>query len=403
MSKRYKLNPILVVVLTVFIDMIGYGIIIPLLPYYTETFQSGSIALGILLASFAAMQFLFAPILGRASDKFGRKPILLLSLLISFVGFTIFSFANSYLVLLLSRLIAGIATERAIAQAIIADLTDKKTRTKQMGKIGAAIGAGFIIGPALGGALSIFGFSVPGYIAMLLTVINILFVLYFIPETNKNQNNLTKQNKTTTNYGRGIIETIKNPLIGPMLLTYGIITVAFSAIPVIIPLLGIQYYNFSALDLSYIFIYIGLVQVILQGFLIDKLTKKLGGEKLLIIGPIIMGIGVFLTPLFKNVLFFYFTNALVAAGFAIMNTTIPSLISKTAKPDEQGQFLGVAASVASISYIPGPLFGGLIVEFGGIVAPFLISAFLLLISVGISYKIFSQHQLTNQKQQNQLT
>ena len=403
MSKRYKLNPILVVVLTVFIDMIGYGIIIPLLPYYTDTFQSGSIALGILLASFAAMQFLFAPILGKASDKFGRKPILLLSLLISFAGFTIFSFANSYLVLLLSRLIAGIATERAVAQAIIADLTDKKTRTKQMGKIGAAIGAGFIIGPALGGALSIFGYSFPGYIAMFLTVINILFVLYFIPETNKNQNNLLQQNKTTTNYGRGIIETIKKPLVGPMLLTYGIITVAFSAIPVIIPLLGIQYYNFSALDLSYIFIYIGLVQVFLQGFLIDKLTKKLGGEKLLIIGPIVMGIGVFLTPLFKSVLFFYFTNALLAAGFGIMNTTIPSLISKIAKPVEQGQFLGVAASVASISNIPGPLFGGLIVEFGGIVAPFLISAFLLLISVGIGYRIFSQHQLINQKQQNQLT
>jgi len=403
MSKRYKLNPILVVVLTVFIDMIGYGIIIPLLPYYTETFQSGSIALGILLASFAAMQFLFAPILGKASDKFGRKPILLLSLLISFVGFTIFSFANSYLVLLISRLIAGIATERAVAQAIIADLTDKKTRTKQMGKIGAAIGAGFIIGPALGGALSIFGFSVPGYVAMFLTVINILFVLYFVPETNKNKNNLLQQNKTTTNYGCGILETIKKPLVGPMFLTYGIMTVAFSAIPVIIPLLGIQYYNFSALDLSYIFIYIGLVQVILQGFLIDKLTKKLGGEKLLIIGPIVMGIGVFLTPLFKNVLFFYFTNALLAAGFGIMNTTIPSLISKTAKPVEQGQFLGVAASVASISNIPGPLFGGLIVAFGGIVAPFLISAFLLLISVGIGYKIFSQHQLNIQKQQNQLT
>ena len=394
MSKRYKLNPILVVVLTVFIDMIGYGIIIPLLPYYTETFQSGSIALGILLASFAAMQFLFAPILGKASDKFGRKPILLLSLLISFAGFTIFSFANSYLVLLLSRLIAGIATERAVAQAIIADLTDKKTRTKQMGKIGAAIGAGFIIGPALGGALSIFGFSFPGYVAMLLTAINILFVLYFIPETNKNKNN-PPQNQTSTNYGREILETIKKPLIGPMLLTYGIITVAFSAIPVIIPLLGIQYYNFSVLDLSYIFIYIGLVQVILQGFLIDKLTKRLGGEKLLIIGPIIMGIGVFLTPLFKNVLFFYFTNALLAAGFGIMNTTIPSLISKTAKSDEQGQFLGVAASVASISNIPGPLFGGLMVEFGGIVAPFLFSAFLLLISVGIGYKIFSQHQLNN--------
>ena len=393
MEKRYKLNPILVIVLTVFIDIIGFGIIIPLLPFYAEIFQAGPIYLGILIASFAIMQFIFAPILGRASDKFGRKPILLLSLFVSFVGFTIFSFANSYLVLLLSRIIAGVATERAVAQAYIADITDNKTRTKQMGKIGAAIGAGFIFGPAIGGALSVFGFSVPGYLAMALTAFNILFVFYFIPESNKNPG---KKSKTNLNFGREILETIKKPLIGPTLLIYFIITVAFSAIPVIVPLLSIEYYNFTSLDLSYVFIYIGLVQVILQGFLIDKLTKKLGEEKLLIIGPIIMGIGVFLMPLFRSVLFFYFTNALLAAGFGIMNTTIPSLISKTAKLDEQGQFLGVAASVASIANIPGPLFGGLIVAFGGIVSPFLISAFLLLISVGISYRVFTQRQLKNQ-------
>ncbi|MCJ7713694.1 MFS transporter, partial [Candidatus Bathyarchaeota archaeon] len=169
MEKRYKLNPILVIVLTVFIDIIGFGIIIPLLPFYAETFQAGPIYLGILIASFAIMQFIFAPILGRASDKFGRKPVLLLSLFVSFVGFTIFAFANSYLILLLSRIIAGVATERAVAQAYIADITDNKTRTKQMGKIGAAIGAGFIFGPAIGGALSVFGFSVPGYLAMALT------------------------------------------------------------------------------------------------------------------------------------------------------------------------------------------------------------------------------------------
>ena len=393
MEKRYKLNPVLVIVLTVFIDIIGYGIIIPLLPFYAETFQAGPIYLGILIASFAIMQFIFAPILGRASDKFGRKPILLLSLCVSFVGFTIFSFANSYLILLLSRIIAGIATERAVAQAYIADITDNKTRTKQMGKIGAAIGAGFIFGPAIGGALSVFGFSVPGYLAMALTAFNILFVFYFIPESNKNPE---KKSKTNLNFGREILETIKKPLIEPTLLIYFLITVAFSAIPVIVPLLSIEYYNFTSLDLSYIFIYIGIVQVILQGFLIDKLTRKLGEEKLLIIGPIIMGIGIFLMPLFRSVLFFYFTNALLAAGFGIMNTTSTSLISKTAKLAEQGQFLGVAASVASIANIPGPLFGGLIVAFGGIVSPFLLSAFLLLISVGISYRVFAQRQIKNQ-------
>jgi predicted MFS family arabinose efflux permease len=402
MKKKPKLNPILVIVITVFIDIIGYGIIIPLLPYYAKTFQAGPLYLGILIASFAIMQFFFAPILGNASDKFGRKPMLLLSLFISFVGFTIFSFANSYLILLLSRIIAGIATERAIAQAYIADLTDKKTRTKEMGKIGASIGAGFLIGPALGGALGIFGFSVPGYLAMLLTAINILFVFFFVPESNKNKKNPTQQTKTVSNYVHKLIRVIKKPLIGSTLLIYFIITVAFSAIPVIVPLLGMEYYNFTSLDLSFIFIYIGLVQIILQGFLIDRLTKKIGQEKLIVIGPIIMAIGIFFMPLFKNLVFFYFTNALLAAGFGIMNTTIPALISKKAKFDEQGRFLGVASSVASIANIPGPLLGGLLVDFGGIVTPFLLSAFLLLISIGIGYRVYNQSQLNTTKTQNSI-
>lgn len=402
MKKKLKLNPILVIVITVFIDIIGYGIIIPLLPYYAKTFQAGPLYLGILIASFAIMQFFFAPILGNASDKFGRKPMLLLSLFISFVGFTIFSFANSYLILLLSRIIAGIATERAIAQAYIADLTDKKTRTKEMGKIGASIGAGFLIGPALGGALGIFGFSVPGYLAMLLTAINILFVFFFVPESNKNKKNPTQQTKTVSNYVHKLIRVIKKPLIGSTLLIYFIITVAFSAIPVIVPLLGMEYYNFTSLDLSFIFIYIGLVQIILQGFLIDRLTKKIGQEKLIVIGPIIMAIGIFFMPLFKNLVFFYFTNALLAAGFGIMNTTIPALISKKAKFDEQGRFLGVASSVASIANIPGPLLGGLLVDFGGIVTPFLLSAFLLLISIGIGYRVYNQSQLNTTKTQNSI-
>ncbi|HLN45939.1 MAG TPA: MFS transporter, partial [Candidatus Sulfotelmatobacter sp.] len=126
------LSPILVIVLTVFIDITGYGLIIPLLPFYADKFQAGPAALGILVASFAIMQFFFSPLLGRASDKRGRKPILIVSLLFSFVGFTVFSFAQSYLMLLVSRIIAGLATERAVAQAYIADITDHKGRTKEM-------------------------------------------------------------------------------------------------------------------------------------------------------------------------------------------------------------------------------------------------------------------------------
>jgi len=391
--KNRGLSPILILVITVFIDMTGYGIIIPLLPFYVESFQAGPTALGILIASFAVMQFFFSPLIGSASDKFGRKPILLFSLFISLISFTLFSFANSYLILLLSRIIAGIATERAVAQAYIADVTDKKTRAKQLGKIGAGLGAGFILGPAIGGVLSTFGFSVPGYAAMLLTITNIIFVFYFLPESNRIKNNLVKKTKSTLSYGQGILKTLRTPLFGPTLLILFIITFAFSAIPVIVPILTIEFYNFSSLELSYLFIYIGLIQIFLQGFLIGKLVARVGEEKLIIAGPMLMGIGIFLMPIFESVYLFFVASALMAVGFGMVNTAIPALISKKTQLEEQGRVLGVAGSVVSIANIPGPLLGGLIIDFLGLSAPFLIAAFMLIISVILGCRVYGECKL----------
>ena len=398
--KKQGLSPILILVITVFIDMTGYGIIIPLLPFYVESFQAGPTALGILIASFAIMQFFFSPLIGSASDKFGRKPILLFSLFISFISFTLFSFANSYLILLLSRIIAGIATERAVAQAYIADVTDKKTRAKELGKIGAGLGAGFILGPAIGGVLSTFGFSVPGYAAMLLTITNIIFVFYFLPESNRIKNKIVKKTKSTLSYGHGILKTLRTPLFGPTLLILFIITFAFSAIPVIVPILTIEFYNFSSLELSYLFIYIGLIQIFLQGFLIGKLVARAGEEKLIIAGPMLMGIGIFLMPTFESLSLFFVASALMAAGFGMVNTAIPALISKKTQLEEQGRVLGVAGSVVSIANIPGPLLGGLIIDFLGLSAPFLIAAFMLIISVILGCRVYGECRLVNQSSKN---
>ena len=378
-------SPTMILVITVFIDITGYGIIIPLLPFYTSQFQAGPTALGVLLASFAFMQFLFAPILGKASDNLGRKPILLLSLLISFVGFTIFSFSNSYLMLLLSRIIAGLATERAVAQAYIADITDKETRTKELGKIGAALGAGFIIGPALGGILSVYGYSIPGYIAMILTGINVAFVFAFLKESRREK---TPQEKPGKSYLGELGNSIKKPLIGPTLFILFIVTFAFSTIPVVVPLLSIDYFNFSSLELSYIFIYIGLIQIFMQGFLIGKISKRFGEEKLIAAGSIIMAVGTFLMPIFRNLAAFYLTNAALAAGVGLTNTAIPAFLSKRASSNEQGSVLGVASSVTSISNIPGPLFAGLIYDLAGSIAPFAISAAFLTAAFAIGFKVY---------------
>ena len=387
-AMRRGLSPIFVIVLTVFIDITGYGMIIPLLPFYAEEFQAGPAALGILIASFAVMQFLFGPLLGRASDKIGRKPILILSLLLSFMGFTIFSFANSYLMLLLSRIIAGLATERAVAQAYIADVTDQKTRTKELGKIGAAVGAGFIIGPALGGALSTYGYAIPGYAAMILTSVNILSVISFLPEPQRQKGIEPENPVASRGYLQGLLDYLRKPLLGPTLVILYFITVAFSTIPVIVPLLSIDYFNFSSLELSFVFIYIGIVQIVMQGFLIDALSRKLGDDKLITLGPIVMAAGTILMPSFQNVILFFIGNSLLAAGFGIMNTSIPSFISKRISLNDQGSVLGIVSSVSSVANIPGPLIIGIVYAIAGSFIPFLISAIILAVAFLIGCKVY---------------
>jgi len=389
-NKRSKgLSPISVIVLTVFIDITGFGIIIPLLPFYASEFQAGPTSLGVLIASFAIMQFFFSPLLGKASDKMGRKPILLISLLISFISFTIFSFANSYLMLLFSRIIAGIATERAVAQAYIADVTDHKTRTKEMGKIGAALGAGFIIGPAMGGILSTYGFSIPGYAAMILTLINIVFVISFLPEPQRIKERTIESISKSSGYLRGLRDSLRKPLLGPTLLILFFVTLAFSTIPVIVPLLSIDFFNFNSLELSYVFIYIGLIQIVMQGFLINPLSKRFGEEKLIALGPVLMAAGTLLMPIFQNVPIFFLANAVLAAGFGIINTSIPAFLSKRISLDEQGSILGIAGSVASIANIPGPLIIGLIYDVAGSFVPFLISAIILAAAFLIGCRVYS--------------
>lgn len=382
--KSRGLSPLFVLVLTVFIDITGYGIIIPLLPYYASEFDAGPAALGVLIASFAIMQFFFSPLLGRVSDTKGRKPILLLSLFVSFIGFTFFSFANSFLMLLLSRIIAGVATERAVAQAYIADITDYKSRTKEIGKIGAALGAGFIIGPAMGGVLSTFGYSIAGYAAMLLTLVNILFVFYFLPEPNRER----EKSLEFSGYLNGFRDSIKKPLLGPTLLVLFIVTFAFSTIPVIVPLLGFELFNFDSLQLSFVFIYIGLIQIVMQGFLISWLSKRFGEEKLIALGPTLMAIGVFVMPVFQNLGIFYLANSLLAAGFGLINTSIPAFLSKRSSSTEQGSVLGIVSSIASIANIPGPLIIGFVYDVAGSFVPFLFSALMLAAAFLISCRVY---------------
>ncbi|UCC59083.1 MAG: MFS transporter [Candidatus Bathyarchaeum sp.] len=392
-SKPSKLgvSPIFVIVMTTFIDMIGFGMVIPLLPFHPATVEAGAFALGMLIGSFSLMQFIFSPLLGRLSDKVGRKPILLLSVFSSILSFILFALANSFPALLLSRITAGMATEAAVAQAYIADITAEKDRAAGMGKVAAAHGAGFIIGPAIGGFLSIYGFSVSGFAAAALNGINLLFAFLFLPESNHPTSKI-QMSANSDGYWRKLATVLKKPLIGAVFIILFIITLAFSAIPVIVPLLGIAFFGFGEVEMSYFFMYIGVVQIVLQGILIGRLTKRWGEENLIILGSLLMMLGVFVMPLTPNIIVFLSSLTMLSSGIGTLSTVLLSFISKRAAADEQGGMLGVAQSVGSIARIPGPLIGGFISEFAGLNIAFFISAALLMIAFILGVKVFQAHR-----------
>jgi DHA1 family tetracycline resistance protein-like MFS transporter len=386
-------SSIFIMVITLFIDAIGFGIIIPLMPFYTSDLRAGPAALGILLASFAFMQFFFAPILGRWSDNIGRKPVLLVSIFASALGYIIFGLADSFLLLLISRIIAGIATETAVAQAYIADITTGEERASGMGKVNAAHGAGFIVGPAIGGFLAIYGYWAPGIASAFLTLINLLFVAFFLPESHRNQNaNRKLEFDAGIIPGHKILDSMKKPVIGSVLVIHFVVFLAFSAIPVIVPLLGIAYFALGSLEMSYIFIYIGIIQILLQATIIGRLSSKFGEVTLIVLGPLLMMLGIFLMPLFQSITLFLAGLTMIASGSGIMRTIVPSFLSRLSPADEQGGILGIASSVLSIATVPGPLIGGLLFEFAGTTAPFFGSSAILTIALIFSFIVVRRYR-----------
>ncbi|MFQ5871352.1 MAG: MFS transporter [Candidatus Geothermarchaeales archaeon] len=380
-------SPLFVIILTVFVDLIGFGIIIPLLPFYAQDLGASPTTLGLLVASFSLMQFIFAPVLGRLSDRFGRRPIILLSLLGSTTGHLIFALADSLPLLFLSRITAGIAAANlSVAQAYIADTTPPKERARGMGFIGASFGVGFIIGPVIGGSLSVYGFSAPGFAASAIAFSNLLLALTLLPESLPQP--LRTDDGIIPRKPGGFIEGFRRPMIGGLLTTFFVVSFSFATIPVTFPLLGIELFDLGPSDMSFIFIYIGVIQVFIQAGMMGRLVRWLGEERLLALGTILMTTTIFAIPFIPDLGAFLLLTGLLSTGVSIINPVVPSMISKRTPASEQGNMLGLTQSVASLARVPGPLSGGLIFEHIGVAAPFIISAALMLLGFALSARIF---------------
>jgi len=358
------------VILVVFIDLLGFSLILPLLPYYAKTFGSNDFVTGLLVASYAVAQLIGAPLLGRLSDRFGRRPILLVSIFGTFLGFLLLGFATTLWMLFVSRIIDGLTGGNlSIAQAYITDVTDAKSRSQGLGLIGAAFGIGFIIGPVAGGLLSQWGYSVPAFAAAGLSLINLILIYVWLPESLTAEKRAQMPEKRPAVTLAALLKALQRPFSGSLLVTRFFFGLAFAIFQTIFALYALNKFKLNVFETSLILTYVGVLSVITQGFLIGRIVK-LVREDLLIVGCVaLMGISLLGWALAPSVLTLLVVLIPTALSGGILNTLLSSVLTKVVAPQEIGGILGLSASVESSTRILAPAMGGFLLQQAGPWAP----------------------------------
>jgi len=372
--------------LIVFIGLLGFGIVIPTLPFVAQNFGASPTQIGLLIASYSIFQFIGSPILGRLSDKYGRKPILSFSLLGSAIGFYLISFAHSLPLIFLSRIIDGITGGNiSVAQAYIADVTQGKERTKAMGLIGAAFGLGFIFGPVLGGILSTYGFTVPFIFAGTLALLNSILILLIFPESEKPD----VRKKAAVFFSLKSAKEILQPaIVAQLTLLFFIVTFSFSLMQGIFPLFTEKLFLWKEIENGYFFAFIGIISVISQGFIIRKLVDIVKESTLIKVSIIILSLSFLGFGISNSVWQIYFFGAFLALSLGIFNTVVQSSISNSSDPEEQGVVLGFVQGLNALARALGPAVGGFLFGNFFIRSPFFFSSIVLFFSIGLIFKIY---------------
>lgn len=391
-------SDVAIIFLVVLIDLIGFGIIIPIIPRYSEThFKANELQIGILIASFSFFQFLFSPILGRISDRVGRKPVISFALIISSISYIIFAFAPNYWIALLSRSIAGIGGGSiSAAQAYIADVTDKTERTKGMGIIGTAFGLGFVLGPFIGGILSTYGYVVPNLSASAFSFIAFIITQFHLKESLKSKSILTLNSQDLTKslkFSR-YHHILSGNFVGKFSLIFFIVTFSIANTYGVIPILAYRYLGFTDREIGFLYAVIGIIGVIIQGYLIEKLTKIFGERTLLLTGILLLATGLAFIPISISKIFLVWLFViLMSIGLAFINPTILSLISKLTPPETQGETLGVNQSMGSLGRVFGPIWGGFAFNVLGYQFPFWTASLFTILSLYIAVDNFRKIKL----------
>ncbi len=387
MNKMLR-SPLFLMALTIFIDFAGFGLILPLLPFWAEHLGAGPAGVGLILTIYALAQFIFTPILGALSDRYGRKPIIVGSLLIEAFSFALSGLAGSLTVLLIARFIGGLgASNIGSAQAVVADVTPPEGRARGMGMIGAAIGLGFVVGPAIGGLLAPIGPAVPFWAAMAVAFVNALLVMAFLPETHKERGVSTTS--ASAKQGRGLLPTgmgrlLRNSAVTRLIAINLLFTVAFTAMEAVYPLFSQHTFGWTAKENGYIFTYVGIVIVLMQGGLVGRLVKRFGERSLLIAGLVMLAAGLALLPWSTHLALMLVALGILSVGDGAVTPTVSALLSLASPREAQGETLGLAQGIAGLGRVVGPLAAGSIFAVAGPGAPFLAGSVLVILAMLIA-------------------
>lgn len=362
-------SPMAVLLGAVLVDMVGFGIVLPLLPFFAEDLGASPLQVTLLIASYSAMQLAAAPLWGRISDRTGRRPLLVLGLFASAVSYLIFGLAGSLLLLFLSRMAAGAAGGTvAVAQAYVADTTTAAERARGMGLIGAAAGVGVMVGPAVGGFFSQWGLGAPGFVAAGLCAVNALAALLYLPETRSRGGRTADAVPVATlkEWAAAFTRFPLSVLVG----VYFLAISSFAAMTAILALYLDRRFGLDARDMGYVFALAGFSTVVVRGFVLGPLVRRFGEPVAVRCGALALAssfLGMILIP---SPLWLGLAVPLYALGAGILFPTLASLVSQATDSASQGSILGGSQLVGGLGRVLGPVWAGFLFQSVGIASPF---------------------------------
>jgi multidrug resistance protein len=341
-----------VIFFTVLIDLIGFGIVMPILPFYAKHFGAGGLAYGAVLGIYSFMQFVATALLGKLSDRVGRRPVLLTTMLFNAAGYTLFAFAGSYWVLFLSRVVSGFAGGNiSVAQAYMADITTPAERSRGMGIVGAAFGIGFSAGPALGGLADHFlGHRWPGLVGVVLSLANFVSAYFILPESLKHE---LRVKRRLFDLGH-ILEAFARPRLRPLMAVWALVPLGFAGYTAALPYRAIDTLGWKQLQLTFLFIIIGVTAAAVQGYFFGKLVRRTGERTLVIVGTFGMAVSIAMVPFLPSSILLYAWTFVLAVSNSLFAPAATGLVSVYADPNEQGTVLGAAQAISALGRTAGP-------------------------------------------------